>query len=223
MLVSFMTIWIWLLLREIRTCFLDSPLVVIWIFFLLGDGKTALWICRIFLLGRAEKASLMYKTFLASFATCANVFCLLLSFWIALWDLAIVSLFGCEGIGGGIHLILLWLFRLVEDFSGELWGSANWCLTISPRDELLIMPMESQPDSNVVSINSHATCPKGISWVGKLPLFSPRFLCLRKVVMWERERMMFRMSPSRNLLVPNREIEPKFPSQRLGSAGLFEL
>jgi len=34
---------------------------------------------------------------------------------------------------------------------------------------------------------------------------------------------MFRMSPSRNLLVPNREIEPKFPSQRLGSAGLFEL
>ena len=96
-----------MLLRGIRTYFLNRPFVIIWIFFFGKAENAVLCICKFFLLGRERKVSLMYKTFLAFFATCAKDLDLFSSFSIALIDLVIVSLFGHRGIGSGDCLILL--------------------------------------------------------------------------------------------------------------------
>jgi len=70
-LVSFMIVSICLSRRGTMACFLEGPLVVIWIFLplLIGLSSTVLWISMIFLLG---KASFIFRIFAADAVTCAN-------------------------------------------------------------------------------------------------------------------------------------------------------
>jgi len=96
-------------------CFLEGPLVVIWILLLLlaGFSIAALWISIIFLLGSAGKASLILRMFSAVAVTCANVLIdalLLLPLVFSVdrnLDFFSCSSVGRGGRGGGTFLTML--------------------------------------------------------------------------------------------------------------------
>ena len=106
-------------------CFLEGPLVVIWLVLMEGLSKAALWISMILSFGRAGKASLISRMFAAEDATCAKdlvegrLVLPLLDFP-ALWclDLSSCSFEGRGGTGGGIFLTVL---RLEGEGRGGGW------------------------------------------------------------------------------------------------------
>jgi len=78
-------------------CFLEGPLVVIWIFFFLWVvGKAKLYMSRILLLSNAGKASLICRIFSADMTACAKLYSTmaLLCLTSVFFDFSLVSLLG---------------------------------------------------------------------------------------------------------------------------------
>ena len=90
-------------------------------------------------------------------------------------------------------------------------------------DDLLAVVRVSHPNSSMADTKSYADSLKGSSYLMLLAFRSLTFHCLRKQAMRFREHMMLLMSLLRNSLVPNKDVTVKFPSHKLGSAGMFTL
>ena len=90
-------------------------------------------------------------------------------------------------------------------------------------DDLLVVVRVSYPDLRMADTKSQADLPKRSSCLMLLASRSLTFHCLRKQAIHFREHMMLLMSLLRNSLVPNKDVTMKFPSHRLGSAGMFAL
>ena len=90
-------------------------------------------------------------------------------------------------------------------------------------DDLLAVMRVSHPDLKIADTKSHADLPKESSCLMLLAFRSLTFRCLRKHAIRFREHVMLLISLLRNLLVPNKDVAEKFPSHRLGSAGMLAL
>ena len=148
----FMNLLMLLLLIEIMTCFLDGPLVVIWICSLgLEELETILWIWLTFWVFNVGKMSLILMTSVVLFASldvctlncfeaCAYDLLVLLGpstglLFLKYLEIWLISFYNLAGIGGGILLMLagvgLFTDLLLRFVSGIILGvslSKIFCL-----------------------------------------------------------------------------------------------
>ena len=172
----------------IMACFLEGPLVVIWIFlFLWITRKTELCISRILLLGNAGKASLMCRIFSIDMAACAKLYdavalsCLLSVFFDFFLDFFLDFLLGQRRRGNGTWLILVALLSLTgRDYRGG-WFLMNWDLTLDWKVTLSAVLIWSYPALYIADTNVQAALPNSSSWGMFLSLWPLSFLYLRNV------------------------------------------
>jgi len=139
----FMNLVVFLLLIRMIICFLDSPLVIIWICSLaLGLPLTMFWIWSIFFVLRTEKASLILMTsdvlvpcleaYIYDFRGCLVILASLIFLkYLEIW---LISFCDLVEISGGIFSILTGISLLMDLFLLETNGifkvnfTKNFCL-----------------------------------------------------------------------------------------------
>jgi len=180
---------------------------------------------RILLLGSARKTSWMYRIFSVDMTACTKLHgtmalsCLVSAFF----DFSLVSLLGQGGRGGRTWLILVALLALTSRDCREGWFLPNWDLTLDQKVILSAVLIWSHPALYIANTNIQVASLNSSSWGMSLLLWPSSFLCLRNIAIHQREYVILRTLPWRNLLVPNSKVVPNLPSHKLELARMLML